>query len=641
MTSASSHGTQGSSVTRTPQPPRPHAPGTEPETIRYGTDEHGHPAIFALTWPTPHMLITGGTGTGLSTASRIVLLEGARQGIDVRFCSPKAAAAAGLRGLPGISIATEPQDMIRMAEEAKEEMQRRYQAIEEGAADPGGYQRILLALDDCEFLACTMADRGKPVMTAFDMIAILGGGARISVLRTAHVLTSIPPGTIPSFGTRVSLGRPGRHQAQALFGGPAAGRDVPPGLPGAGIASADGRAPVRIQVHWPGLTPVLPLPWAGRRIPGRRTRRGRLAGPRGDDRPRYRMRRPGRGTLTVRWLGPPRRPSRSGQAILVMAPAADQATGFLYLVRMALRGQRAHLAATAGDGAPAGRHVISVYGWKTGTGEGPEPSGPCIGAVQGDRVYLFPLAAYEAARSIAADLGVPFTLTFAQLHPEMRDSGLLQCEDTAAGRRYTVLRHPAGGRFRVWDLPADAIFGTSAPSHLDRPGTLVRTPHQPGTPPADGAPKAVPCTLDESGRRAMSDEDVITALVGLWSGGDWRRLEARRVQPDGIGGYCVPVVPCPARMSAGRGAAVSTTDAVRNPATYLDGISELADLLSMSGWRRLEIVGHPVYRPQHPGGWCERADGSGVSVRAVLQHIATSAAAPGFPHRSGPPESAS
>jgi hypothetical protein len=91
-----------------------------------------------------------------------------------------------------------------------------------------------------------------------------------------------------------------------------------------------------------------------------------------------------------------------------MTSAADEATGFLYLVQTALRGQRAHLATAAGGGTPAGGDAASTYAGNTGAGVGPEPSGPCIGAAgPAGRVYLFPLAAYQAARTMAADPGAP------------------------------------------------------------------------------------------------------------------------------------------------------------------------------------------------------------------------------------------
>jgi hypothetical protein len=99
----------------------------------------------------------------------------------------------------------------------------------------------------------------------------------------------------------------------------------------------------------------------------------------------------------------------------------------------------------------------------------------------------------------------------------------------------------------------------------------------------------------------VSDSDVLTALTGLWSAGAWRRLEIYRAPAGGIGGYCI--LAC--------GIEVSTADALADPAAY-PGVAELAALFIASGWQRFEILGDPV--GTSCGGWCERADGSGINV---------------------------
>jgi hypothetical protein len=146
-----------------------------------------------------------------------------------------------------------------------------------------------------------------------------------------------------------------------------------------------------------------------------------------------------RGSARRRILRMSRRP---GKTVL----PAFQAAGFLRLVRVALEFDRAHL--TGADGTPTRGYAFA----------------PCIGTVraggQGDRVYLYPLAAYEAARSVSALLDMPFAPAFPQIDASMRDSGLIQCEISPAGHRHSVLRRVAGGTFRVWDLPAAALLGT-------------------------------------------------------------------------------------------------------------------------------------------------------------------------------------
>ncbi len=101
----------------------------------------------------------------------------------------------------------------------------------------------------------------------------------------------------------------------------------------------------------------------------------------------------------------------------------------------------------------------------------------------------------------------------------------------------------------------------------------------------------------------MTDLEVMASLTALWSGSGWERLEISQVNGR-YGGYCVP----------GSGSAVETADALLE-STCPDVITQLATLLSAAGWQRLEIVGHPL--TGHAGGWCERADGSGIKLRHI------------------------
>jgi hypothetical protein len=123
--------------------------------------------------------------------------------------------------------------------------------------------------------------------------------------------------------------------------------------------------------------------------------------------------------------------------------------------------------------------------------------------------------------------------------------------------------------------------------------------------------RPAPATADIAAGRLpavpMNDEDVLSALAGIWSGGAWARLEICRPGAGGYAGYCVPVT----------GPRVLTADALADPAACPDSIAELAALLSASGWQRLEIIGDPA--GGRPYGWCEPADGTVVSLTQVLE----------------------
>jgi hypothetical protein len=399
-------------------PPRGHAAQAPAHrTLRYGTTAQGDPAAFDTAAEIPHILISGNAGSGVTTTARIIVLAAACQGFRVRFASPAPAAGDGLHGLPRIQAITTPQDVIWLIDQTYDEMLTRLAAIEELRHGPD-YPPVLLAIDGFEHPA--LQRRAATIKC----IAACGRAARIHVLLAGHAPL---PGMNILFGTRLLLGRPGPHQARVMFSGdPAAGREIPRGLPGAGTATTGG-TPFRVQVHWPGPVPAL-APAAADPRPG------------------------------ARWIRAAARRPRRGQATqapsLVQAAAAEAATRFLYLVHTALWTCRAQLANDRGT---------------TGTcpdNPGPPRPGPCIGAVDhddtGDRVLLRPLAAYQAAADLAARLDVPFQLTFPQLCAVMRDSGLLEYSDPDA-RPELPGQRPAAEDPRLWNLAAADVVAASYP----------------------------------------------------------------------------------------------------------------------------------------------------------------------------------
>ena len=379
----------------------------------------------ATTWS---VLITGPTGSGRTRELGRHLSRATGAGATAWAAVRGATDRAALAGLADISrMAATAAETAAMISDARAEMERRYALIESGSASTQDFTWLVIAIDDYDSLRASghwdwemTAPAERPVTRAVDQVLAMGRAARIAIALTGG------PG----------LARDG------IFAGAAAG------IPHISLPVPHVRRPPRGPAAW--------LAGARRRgIPGRTS-----ALPAG-----YHERATG-----IRATADPAQAPADPAA----APVADQVSRFLYLVRTALRCQHAHLAAAAGNGPPSGGDAAAACGWNAVTGGGSEPSGPCIGTVQpgrrGDRVYLFPLAAYEAARSMAAALAAPFTLAFPQLTAAVRDSGLLQPEDTAQGQRPTVLRCVCGGRFRVWDLPADAVL-TSSTSAGDGPET--------------------------------------------------------------------------------------------------------------------------------------------------------------------------
>ena len=102
----------------------------------------------------------------------------------------------------------------------------------------------------------------------------------------------------------------------------------------------------------------------------------------------------------------------------------------------------------------------------------------------------------------------------------------------------------------------------------------------------------------------VTDGDVLRALARLREASGWERLEISRDPVTGAyGGYCLP--------PAGR--SIEIADILAGP-EFPEVILELKALLDDSGWQRLEALSD---RRGGTGGYCERANGSGVRWPAL------------------------
>lgn len=100
----------------------------------------------------------------------------------------------------------------------------------------------------------------------------------------------------------------------------------------------------------------------------------------------------------------------------------------------------------------------------------------------------------------------------------------------------------------------------------------------------------------------MTDDEVLGALAFLYRMSRWERLEIARVG-DLYGGYCV-------ERRGGR--MIHVPAALMEPERHAV-IMLLKALIDQSGWQRLEMIA--ITGTIQAGGWCERADGTGLQVR--------------------------
>jgi hypothetical protein len=127
--------------------------------------------------------------------------------------------------------------------------------------------------------------------------------------------------------------------------------------------------------------------------------------------------------------------------------SAEPAARFLSLLGSAIGTGKAYLAAPNG-GPPS---VPQAWGWKRraagSMSEGLDPSGDCVGWVDGDEVYLDPTAAHRAAQLIGQSSGDPLSVGERTLARRLSEGGWLA--STELGRRRNTVRRDLSGRQRA------------------------------------------------------------------------------------------------------------------------------------------------------------------------------------------------
>lgn len=202
--------------------------------------------------------------------------------------------------------------------------------------------------------------------------------------------------------------------------------------------------------------------------------------------------------------------------------AGDPAEQMLSYLREALASGAGHL--TVDDGGrpqnPGG------VGWVVkGSGDFAQwtPSGPRIGMIKGDRVYLIPSTAIGVANQVASRADETFAETAVSISSAMTARGWLEVDKS--GKR-SVGRRIDGSLIRVWDMPLDIILGADddpsgsgnntdpePPStpHLFDDLHPQSDPEQPTTPPAPSTAAQNPVADAEMPSTAVTPAAAATA----------------------------------------------------------------------------------------------------------------------------------
>ncbi|MFJ4418865.1 hypothetical protein [Streptomyces sp. NPDC088925] len=197
---------------------------------------------------TPHLLISGYSGWGATSALRLLAVHAARNGMEVQVLTPKRVGFTGLDGAEGIRVHRDPdaiaQAVTDFTAELDAEILRRDAA---GIFDVTA--RRLLVVDGLDRLRSTLAGTGadrRPIPAALEDVALLGRVAGYHLAASASV-TGVPflPVALRDCSAVLTLGPTGNRVRRELVGAEPRTPGVPAGRGGGEFADYDGPRPVR------------------------------------------------------------------------------------------------------------------------------------------------------------------------------------------------------------------------------------------------------------------------------------------------------------------------------------------------------------------------------------------------------------
>ncbi|SFT24348.1 FtsK/SpoIIIE family protein, partial [Streptomyces harbinensis] len=211
--------------------------------IPYAVTENREIVSWKLGAKDPHCLVVGPTGSGKTVYIRNLVVGARLLGIPVVLCDPKRTEFLDFRGMPGVTVITDVEEIADALVATGAEMHRRNGEIEAGHARKGDHSKVLLVVDEFFVFKEGIADawaarramnktikaKEHPCMSQFRQLVVLARSAGIHLCvgiqrPDAEFLTGLAR---DSFRKRVSLDRTTGQAAQMMWDDARVGRDLP------------------------------------------------------------------------------------------------------------------------------------------------------------------------------------------------------------------------------------------------------------------------------------------------------------------------------------------------------------------------------------------------------------------------------
>ncbi|WP_243892862.1 FtsK/SpoIIIE domain-containing protein [Mammaliicoccus fleurettii] len=210
----------------------------------------------------PHILISGGTGSGKSMFMSFLLIEFKRQRSTTYLCDPKNSDLGSLSNYFGDKyVATTPNNIARVIREAVEEMKKRYEYMNNNFTygsnyETHGFKPLWILFDEIGAFQAYGTDKKSKelineVMDGIKQIILLGRQAGCFILIAGQQINANNLSTElrDNFSLRVSLGFNSSEGLRMMFGSATPDVTIPIEVKGAGLLYLHGSGKEQAQYY--------------------------------------------------------------------------------------------------------------------------------------------------------------------------------------------------------------------------------------------------------------------------------------------------------------------------------------------------------------------------------------------------------